>query len=132
MRTSHSYDTGRGLKVWLKIYFFYIALAQAILVALAVLLCLRLEHEELLGPSVAFIVSLHFIPLGRIFHVRPYYFVELVGCTISLVAFLPIFGVERMLFLGSTMGVFLWLSAVYILRRAERIGAKAVSEPWNV
>jgi hypothetical protein len=112
--------------------FIYIGAAQAALIALAVFLCLSLGHEDLVGPAIAFIVSLHFIPLGRIFHVRNYYFVGIVGCAISLVACSPLFGVGRLMFLGGTMGVLLWLSAAYILWRANRICAKAISEPWDV
>jgi hypothetical protein len=36
------------------------------------------------------------------------------------------------MFLGGTMGVLLWISAVYIFWRADRIAAKAISEPWSV
>ncbi len=112
--------------------FLYIGIAQALLIALAVLLFLRLNYDDLVGPSIALIVSLHFIPLGRIFHVQVYYFVGIVGCAISLVAFSPLFGVARLMFLGVTMGVLLWLSAVYILWRADRIGPEAIREPWSV
>jgi hypothetical protein len=112
--------------------FLRIGIAQTVLVALAVPSCLQLGHEELLGPSIALIVSLHFIPLGRIFHVRTYYFVGIVGSAISLVAFLPVFGSGRLMFLGGAMGVLLWLSAAYILWRADQIGARAIREPWSV
>jgi hypothetical protein len=106
--------------------------SQGVLVALGVLLCFCLGHEDLVAPWIALIVSLHFIPLGRIFHVQAYKFVGIVGCAISIAAFSPAFGVDRLIFLGGAMGLLLWLSAVYLVRRADRIGAKAVSEPWNV
>jgi hypothetical protein len=109
-----------------------IAITQGVLVALGVLLCFCLGHEDLVAPWIALIVSLHFIPLGRIFHVQAYKFVGIVGCAISIAAFSPAFGVDRLIFLGGAMGLLLWLSAVYLVRRADRIGAKAVSEPWNV
>jgi hypothetical protein len=112
--------------------FLTIGIAQTILIALAVPLCLSLEHEELVGPSIALIVSIHFIPLGQIFHVRTYNVVGIVGCVISLVAFSPIFGAGRLMFLGGTMGMLSWLSAVYILWRADRIAAKAIGEKWNI
>jgi hypothetical protein len=112
--------------------FVCIGVAQAILIALAVVLCFRLGHEELVGPSIALIVSLHFVPLGRIFHVRTYSLVGIVGTVISLLAFSPMFGSGRMMFLGGTMGVLLWLSAAYLYWRADRIGAKAIREPWSV
>jgi hypothetical protein len=112
--------------------FFYTALTQAVLIAVAVFQCLRLGQDDLIGPSIALIVSLHFIPLGRIFHVRTYYFVGITGAAISLVAFSPVFGVERLMFLGGTMGMLLWLSAIYMLWRADRISKQATSEEWAV
>ena len=111
--------------------FVYIAIAQAVLIAVAVLLCLRLGYEDLVGPWIALIVSLHFIPLGRIFHVRTYHFVGMVGSAISLVAFSPVFGAGRLMFLGGTMGILLWLSAIYMLWRADRISTKATGERWT-
>jgi hypothetical protein len=116
----------------LMVGFLYIGVAQAVLIACAVPLCLGLGHEELVGPSIALIVSLHFIPLGRIFHVQTYYVVGIVGCGIALVAFSPVFGVGRLMYLGGALGVLSWLSAAYILWRAERISAKAISQPWSV
>jgi cbb3-type cytochrome oxidase subunit 3 len=112
--------------------FLFIVIVQAVLIALGVFLCLRLGREELLGQLIALVVSLHFIPLGRVFHVRPYYFVGTAGAAISLLAFSPIFGIDRMTFLGITMGVTVWLSAVYILWRADRITSKAIGESWSV
>jgi hypothetical protein len=112
--------------------FLRIAIAQTVLIALAVPLCLHLGQEELVGPSIALIVSLHFIPLGRIFHVRTYCFVGIAGCAISFVAYSSAGGAGSPLFLGGTMGVLLWLSAAYMLWRADRIGARAVREPWSV
>ena len=111
--------------------FVYIAIAQAVLIAIAVPLCLHWGQDDLVGPSIALIVSFHFIPLGRIFHVRTYYFVGIVGTVISLVAFFPVFGAGRLMFLGGTLGVLLWLSAIYMLWRADRIAAEAVKESWS-
>ena len=112
--------------------FVYIAIVQAVLIALAVVLSLRLGYDDLVGPWIALIVSFHFIPLGRIFHVRTYYFVGIAGSVISLVAFSPLFGTGRLMFLGGTLGILLWLSAVYMLWRADRIAANATKESWSV
>jgi hypothetical protein len=109
-----------------------ITIVQTVLISLAVFLCLRLGYEELWGPWIALIVSLHFIPLGRIFHIRTYYFVGILGAAISLISFSPLFGVGRLMFLGGTMGALLWLSAAYMLWRADRIGAKAIREQWSI
>ena len=112
--------------------FVAIVIAQTVLIAAAVPLCLHLDREDLVGPSIGLIVSLHFIPLGRIFHVRTYYFVGIVESALSLVAFFPWFGAGRLMFLGGTMGVLLWLSAVHMLWRADRISSKALKERWSV
>ena len=111
--------------------FVYIAIAQAVLIALAVVLSLRLGHNDFVGPWIALIVSIHFIPLGRIFHVKTYYFVGIMGSALSLVAFSPLFGGGRLMFLGGTLGILLWLSAMYMLWCADRIAAKAIKEPWS-
>ena len=107
------------------------AIAQAALIAVGVPACFLLKREELVAPWIALIVSLHFISLGRIFHVRTYALVGIAGSAVSLVACLPSLGVDRLMFLGGTMGALLWLSAGYLLWRADRIGARAVAEPWS-
>jgi hypothetical protein len=107
-----------------------IGIAQTILIALVAFLCVRFAREELLWPSIGFIVSLHFIPLGRIFHLRADSFIGIVGGAISFAALLGIFGPQTMMFLGGSMGLLMWLSAVYIVWRLDRIGAKALREPW--
>jgi hypothetical protein len=111
--------------------FVCIAIAQAVLIALAVVLSLRLGYDDLVGPWIALIVSFHFIPLGRIFHVRTYYFVGIVGSAISLISFSTLFGTGRLMFLGGTLGILLWLSAIYMLWRANRIAANAIKESWS-
>ena len=87
--------------------FLRIAIAQTVLVVLAVLLCLCPGREAFLAPSIAFIVSLHFIPPGRIFHVRTYYVVGGVGCVLSLLSVSTFVGGANLTFLGGTMGVLL-------------------------
>jgi hypothetical protein len=116
----------------LMIGFLIIGIVQTVLIALAVPLCFLLGYEDLVGPSIALIVSLHFIPLGRIFHVQAYYSVGIVGGGIALVAFAPVFDGERLMYLGGAMGVVSWLSAFYIVKHAGRIAAKAINEPWSV
>jgi hypothetical protein len=128
----HGDDRQRAETHRMMVGFLYIGIAQAVLIALAVPLCFHQGHEDLVAPSIALVVSLHFIPLGRIFHVRTYYLVGLIGTALSLVAFSPVFGSGRLMFLGGTMGMLLWLSAVYMLWRADRISTKATSERWTV
>jgi hypothetical protein len=128
----HADERQRAETRKLMVGFLYTSIAETVSIALAVLLCFRLGYEDLVGPSIALIVSIHFVPLGRIFHVRTYYFVGIVGSAISLVAFSLALGDGRLMFLGGTMGILLWLSAFYILLRADRIGARAIREKWSV
>jgi hypothetical protein len=107
-----------------------IGIVQTVLIGIVVFLCVRLAHEDLIWPSIGFILSLHFIPLGRIFHLRAYSFIGIVGSVISFVALLGIFGPQTMMYLGGSMGLLMWLSAVYIVWRLDRIGARALREPW--
>jgi hypothetical protein len=128
----HADERQRAVTRKMMVGFLYVGIGQAVLIALAVPSCFLFGHEEFVAPSIALVVSLHFIPLGRIFHVQAYYFVGIVGCAISLISFPSVFGDGRLMFLGGTMGVLLWSSAIYIFWRADRIGAKALSEPWSV
>jgi len=128
----HGDERQRAVTRKMMVGFFYIGIVQAVLIALAVPSCFLLGHEEFVASSIALVVSLHFIPLGRIFHVQAYYIVGIVGSAISLIAFSPVLGDVRLMFLGGTMGVLLWISAAYIYWRADRIAAKAIGEPWSV
>src|SRR5439155_4905458 len=50
--------------------FGWTTLAEAALIAAAVWWCVRANAGDRVLPSIGLIVSLHFVPLGRLFHVR--------------------------------------------------------------
>ena len=89
--------------------------------ALAGFLGARFHHPELIWPSIGVMVSLHFLPLGRIFHVRAYYATGIVGTAISLITIFGVGAPMRPLILGCGMGIAFWLSALYLVRNADRI-----------
>lgn len=80
------------------------------------------------------IVSLHFVPMARLFHVRVYYVTALIGSIISLPA-LALAGLSetfRLGWFGGGMAAIMWLAAWYILWKADRITARAMRETWAV
>jgi hypothetical protein len=105
---------------------------QMILIGFAVLGCVLAHAEPLIWPSIGLVVSLHLIPLARIFHVRAYYLTAGAGSIISLVAFTGLTDPYRLACLCGGMAVVMWVSAVYLLSNADRIADRAMREPWAV
>ncbi len=58
-------DIGRIVGLW--------STVEAVLIAIAVIVLVRLGRPELIAPIVAVIVGLHFIPLAHTLGVQPYY-----------------------------------------------------------
>lgn len=77
-------------------------------------------------------MSLHLIPLARIFHVRAYYVTALAGSIISFVALTGLTGRHKLAILGGGMASVMWLSAVDLLRHADRMAAESMRESWAV
>jgi hypothetical protein len=111
------------LRAWL-----WINLAQTVAVGLGVLGCVRTKRVDLIGPVIGLVVSLHFAPLGRVFHVRPYYVTALVGSVVSLAALILPAGAHRHELFCSAMALVMWASAVYLIRNANRIAQRATQE----
>jgi hypothetical protein len=86
----------------------------------------------MIWPSISLIVSLHFAPLARLFHVRIHYGTAFAGTVISLAAFTGISDIHRLLWFGGAMATVMWLSGWYIIRNADQITARAVRETWAV
>jgi hypothetical protein len=84
----------------------------------------------MMWPSIGLIVSVHFAPLARLFHVRAYYTTALAGTVISLLAFTGLADMRRLAWFGGAMAAVMWLSGWYVIRNADRITARAVQEKW--
>ena len=110
--------------------FGWVVLAQAILIGAAVWWCVRSGAKDLIWPSIGLIVSLHFVPIARIFHVRAYYFTALAGAGVSFFGFAGLTDIHRLLCFGGAMAAAMWLSGWYIVRRADEITTRAVREKW--
>lgn len=110
--------------------FGWIVLFQTVLIGSAIWCCIRTGAKDMMWPSIGLIVSVHFAPLARLFHVRAYYATALAGTVISLVAFTGITDIRRLAWFGGAMAAVMWLSGWYIIRNADQITARAVQEKW--
>jgi hypothetical protein len=107
-------------------------LGQALLIGLAVWWCVRANLVDRIWPCIGLVVSLHLVPLARLFHVRAYYVTACAGGIASLVAFTGIVRPYAVAYLGGAMACVMWLSAAYLVWNADRIAFRAVREPWAV
>ena len=57
----------------------------------------------MIWPSIGLIVSVHFAPLARLFHVRAYYTTALAGTIVSLLAFAGLTDILRFAWFGGAM-----------------------------
>ena len=108
--------------------FVAVVVVQAILIAVAVILSLRIGAQELMWSVIALIISLHFIPLGRIFQVRTYYSVGIIGSIVSISSFAPIMAPHRMIYLGVALGILMLASAAFLIWKADEIALKSVNK----
>jgi hypothetical protein len=103
---------------------------QSLLAALVVWICVRAHAEHLIWASIGVVVSLHFAPLGRLFHVRPYYGTAMAGtiaCGAGFAVSASPYGVAA---LGLGMTAVMWISAGYVLMHADGIADRACAEVW--
>ena len=69
----------RHILTWMR----WTTVGQALLSSLLVWICVRARAEHLIWPSIGTVVSLHFAPLGKLFHVRTYYATAIAGTIAS-------------------------------------------------
>jgi hypothetical protein len=103
-------------------------IVQTVLIWLSALICFHFQRLDLIWPLIGLIVSLHLIPLARVFSVHIYYVAGVVGTGVSLTAILALEGSGRLLFLGLGMGLVVWLSAAYVIYNADRITTHALAK----
>ncbi len=112
--------------------FFWTTLGQALLIGLGVWWCVRANRREMIWPWIGLIVSLHLVPLARVFHVRAYYVTAVAGGIISVMALAAPGTFHNLAYFGGVMATITWLSAAYLLRNADRIAAEVVKQKWPV
>jgi hypothetical protein len=105
---------------------------QTALIGFAVWVCIRSGAEQQIWSAIALVVSLHLIPLARVFHVRAYYATGVAGGIVSTVTIAGLTRPHVITPLAIGMATVMWLSAVYLLWNADRIAKRAIKEPWAV
>ena len=105
---------------------------QVVLISAAVWWCVRAGAEPMIWPCIGLIVSLHLIPLAKVFHVRTYYVTAAAGTGVSLATAASGPGPFAVVLLAAGMSAAMWLSAAYILARAGAIAMRALRDPWVV
>ena len=103
-------------------------LGQTLLISLLVWMCVRAQAEHLIWGSIGAVVSLHFAPLGRLFHVRTYYATAISGTIASGAGFAVSGTPYGVAFLGLGMATVMWVSAAHVLFKADRIADQACAE----
>jgi hypothetical protein len=112
--------------------FCWTTLVQAILIGTAVWWWVHAHQEQMIWPSISLVVSVHLVPLARIFHVRAYYVTACAGSIISLAGFPLARTAYGLTCLGGAMACVMWISAVYILLTAQAIADRAMQETLAV
>lgn len=105
---------------------------QTALIGLAVWGCVRAGSEHRIWPAIALIVSLHLIPLAKIFHVRAYYATAAAGSMVSIITIAGLTGPDGVASLAAGMTIVMWVSAIYLLWNADTIATRALGERWAV
>jgi len=117
--TGHRASTRRIVRMFL-----LVMVGEGVLCGSAAWLSVHFHRPDLICPGIGLAVSLHFIPLAGIFGVPPYRYVGIAGATVSMIALLiPVDPEARLVFLGIPMGADMWLGALYILLRFDRLFA---------
>src|ERR1700716_2533405 len=68
---------------------------QALVIGLVGFTCWNLHRADLVWPLIGLVISLHFLPLGWLFSVRPYYILGVLGTVIALISLLAFSGGAR-------------------------------------
>jgi hypothetical protein len=116
----------RRIRMW----FGWATAGEGLLVALGVWWFVHTNAVERIWPWIGLVVSLHLIPLARVFRVRAYYAAGIAGSLISLVAFVELARPHALAYMSGGMAIVMWLSAAYVLSNADRITSRAMREPW--
>jgi hypothetical protein len=107
--------------------FYAVSSAEWLSIVLVGGICSALNRTDLTWPLIGLVVSLHFLPLGWLFGVRPYYVLGVAGSVITLVSILGVTGGSRMVAVGLGLGLLMIAGAAYLLANAETlVGAGAV------
>jgi hypothetical protein len=103
-----------------------VSTAQFLGIAFVAFICWTLRRPDLTWPLIALVVSLHFLPLGWIFNVRPYYVLGVVGIGIALISLLAFNGSGKTVAVGLGLGLVVGACAAYMIASAGALADAAL------
>lgn len=103
-------------------------LIEIVLCSVAVGSVEYLRRPDLIWPALGIAVSLHFLPLGRLFRVRRYYFTGIAGAVVCLVAMVAFNAPANALFAAAGMCLNMWGTAAWLLASSDKIAVRAIAE----
>jgi hypothetical protein len=107
--------------------FYAVTAAQWMTIVLVGGICSAVNRPDLIWPLIGLVVSLHLLPLGWLFDVRPYYLLAVVGTVITLISILGLTDGFRLVVVGLGLGLVMFAGAAYLLAKADTlVGAGAV------
>jgi hypothetical protein len=107
--------------------FYAVTAAQWLSIVLVGGICSALNRTDLIWPLIGLVVSLHFLPLGWLFGVRPYYLLAFLGTVITLVSIVGFTDGLRLVSVGLGLGLLMIAGATYLIANADSlVGAGAV------
>jgi Ca2+/Na+ antiporter len=92
--------------------------AQFLGIVFVAFICWTTSRPDLTWTLIALVVSLHFVPLGWIFNVRPYYVLGVLGIAIALISLLAFNGSGRTVAVGLGLGLVVGGCAAYMVANA--------------
>jgi hypothetical protein len=110
--------------------FYVVTAAQWISIVLVGAICSALHRPDLIWPLVGLIISLHLLPLGRLFGVRAYYVLGIMGTVITVFSILELTDGLRLITVGFGLGVLMIGGAAYLVANGGTlVSAGAVRSP---
>lgn len=103
-------------------------LIEAVLCSVAMGSVEYLHRPDLIWPALGIALSLHFLPLGRLFRVRRYYFIGVAGTVVCLVAMVAFRAPANALFSAVGMCLNMWGTAAWLLAGSDQIAVRAIEE----
>jgi hypothetical protein len=108
-------------------FFRWIILIEWTFFGVVSFLCHHFGADELTAPLIGLIISLHFVPLARLFRLPSYYATALFGAGFSVLSIL--LPAVRLPVLCVGLGLTMWVTALDSVRRSEQLAARWRDEP---
>jgi hypothetical protein len=99
---------------------------QTLSIGLVGFICWKLQRTDLLWPLIGLVISLHFLPLGWIFSLRPYYVLGVLGTVVALASLFGFTATTRTLAVGLGLGLVIGGCALYLVANAATLADEAL------